>query len=256
MSRELIDRWLDNELDDKSKMRLEAWLRDDPDNLQSFFDAVRLQEDLRVHYSKSFAAVAFTLQSRNRGRLIIALSLVVTIAVAGLFIIPRQFGPRATDDPLVGVISGNPQLIVTRASPGPNPAPIPREQWPVETQVTVADNPSSLQWDESCVLEADAGTAWTLRSETNRDGVLEPRSIHLNRGVLTVRLESPPVPIDIFVEDSRIRVSQSVAFTLKDPEPQPFGGEVTLFVIRGDVELVLPGAGRRRVTAGEQVALP
>ena len=47
MSDELIDNWLDNEVDDECKTRLEAWLRDDPENLRRFFDAVQLQEDLR-----------------------------------------------------------------------------------------------------------------------------------------------------------------------------------------------------------------
>ena len=256
MSKELIDSWLDNEVDDESKMHLEEWLRDDPENLQSFFDAVQLQEDLRVHYGERLEAVTLPSQKQKRVRLIVALSAVAAIIVAGLFIIPRLSGPHATDDPLVWVISGNPQVEITRMRPGPNPGPIPREQWPVETRVTFSDEPGSLRWDEGCVLEAGAGTALTLRSATDRDVRIEPRSIHLKSGTLTVRLESPPVPVDIFVGDSRIRASQPTVFTLKDPGPQPFGREVVLSVIRGDVELLLPDAGRRSVTAGEHVSLP
>ena len=247
MSKELIDSWLDNEVDDESKMHLEEWLRDDPENLQSFFDAVQLQEDLRVHYGERVEAVTLPLQKQRGVRLIVALSAVAATIVAALFIIPHLSGPDATDDPrlsgldatddpLVWVISGNPEVEITRMRPGPNPEPIPREQWPVETQVTVSDEPGSLRWDEGCVLEAGAGTALTLRSATDRDVPIEPRSIHLKSGTLTVRLESPPDPVDIFVGDSRIRASQPTVFTLQDSGPQPFGHEVVLSVIRGDVQ--------------------
>ncbi|MCA9174370.1 MAG: hypothetical protein KDB14_07785 [Planctomycetales bacterium] len=256
MSKELIDRWLDNEVDNESQLHLEEWLREDPEHLRSFFDAVQWQEDLRAHYGKRPEAVTLPTQKRTSVRLIVAFSAAAAIIVASLFMIPRRPDAHATDDPLVWVLSGNPQVELTRVHPGPNPAPIPREQWPVETRVTVADEPGSLRWDEGCVIEAGAGTVLTLRSASTRDLTGEPRSIHLDRGTLTVRLEPPLVPVDVRAGDSRIRASKPTVFTLTDPGPQPFGHAVVLSVIRGDVELLLPDSESQTVTAGERVSIP
>ena len=44
MSETLIDNWLNDEMDERSTRQLEEWLREDPEQLQLFFDAVKLQE--------------------------------------------------------------------------------------------------------------------------------------------------------------------------------------------------------------------
>ena len=269
MSMELIDRWIDDDVDDESKSKLEEWLRDDPKNLRIFFEAVQWQEALREYCDPglfdsdlsgrvpSFVeseTVPVLSQEQKKLRLIVGLRVVAATLVACFFIIPLLSGPYATDDPRVWVISGNPQVIVARRDPGPQPAAIPREQWPLETRVTVVAGPCSLRWDKGCVLEAGAGTSLAMRSSV--DDAPGPRSVLLDSGVLTVRLEADSVGVDVFFGDARIRASRPAAFTLKDPGPQPFGREAALFVSGGDVELQLPHSESRRVTAGERVSIP
>ncbi|MCA9104579.1 MAG: hypothetical protein KDA83_04075 [Planctomycetales bacterium] len=256
MSTELIDRWLDDEVDDENRTRLEEWLREDPGNLRSFFDAVRLQEDLRMHYGGNAESVSLPRRKYRGSLVIVGLSAIAALIVVTVFIAPAFLSPPGPDGPLVSVVSGNPRVEIVKVPPGPSPGPVPQEQWQVETRVTTAEEPGSLRWGERSLLEAGADAAFTLREATDRDESGEPRSIHLDQGTLTVKLEAPAVPVDIFVGDSRIRATRPAVFTLADPGPQPFSVAVVLTVMNGEVELRLPGDERRSVRAGEQVSIP
>jgi len=108
MSESLIDNWLDDEVDEKSKGQLEEWLREDPDQLQSFFDAVKLQEDLRLHYSGTAAKVTLPSHQRRGIRLLVSLSAAAALFVAAYLSIPHAPDPQPTADPLVWVLDGNP----------------------------------------------------------------------------------------------------------------------------------------------------
>jgi len=135
--------------------------------------------------------------------------------------------------------------------PGPNPFHIPREEWAVKTRVTISDEQSTLRWGEDCVFDAGPGTILTWRSAPDLAAPQEPRSIRLNRGSLTVRLEAPAVPVDILVGDYRVLASQPAVFIINISEP-----DSTLSVTRGNIELLLPDAKKRSVAAGESVSLP
>ncbi len=256
MSETLIENWLNDEMDERSTSQLEEWLREDPEQLQGFFDAVKLQEELRQHHGGTPVTVTLPSQQRRGTRLVVSLCAAAALIVAALLIIPRAADPRPTADPLVWVLAGTPQVETTRIDPGPNPVAIPREQWPVETRVTTSNEPSSLRWSEDCVLDVGSGTALALRLASDRVTPKEPRSIRLKAGRLTVRLEAPAVRVDILVGASRIRAAQPAVFTLEASGPQPIGSETVLSVTRGNVELLLPDAEKRLVAAGERVSIP
>ncbi len=256
MSETLIDNWLNDELGEKSMGRLENWLREDPEHLQSFYDTVKLQEELRLHYGETPADVTFPSQQRRGFRLIVSLSAAAALIVAVFLIIPRASDPRPTADPLVWVLAGNPQVAITRVDPGPNPVFIPREEWPTETRVAISDELSSLRWGEDCVLEAGPGTTLVLRSAPDGAAPKEPRSIRLNGGRLTLRLAASADPVDILLGDSRVRAAQPAVFTLEISGPKPSGPFAALTVTRGNVELLLPDNKKRSVAAGERVLLP
>jgi ferric-dicitrate binding protein FerR (iron transport regulator) len=254
MSESLIDNWLDNELDEESMGQFEEWLREDPDHLQSFFDAVKLQEDLRLHFGATPAMVTLPSRKHKGIRLIGWLSAAAAVLVAVFLVIPHKSDPQPTADPLVWVLDGNPQVEIAKVEPGPNPDqpggnpfPIPREEWPVETRVTISNNVSTLRWGEDCELRGDPGTNLALRLESEG----EPRSIRLNAGSLTVHLAEPAVAVDTLVGDSRIRASQPAVFTIGFSE-----SDSVLSVIRGNVEVRFPDGMKRRVTPGEHVSLP
>ncbi len=251
MSESLIDNWLDDEMDEKSMGQLEEWLREDPDQIESYFDAVKLQEELRVYYGGTPVTVALPSRKRRGIRLIVSLSAAAALLVAAYLIIPRESDPQPTADPLVWVLAGNPQVEITRVDPGPNPVPIPREEWAVETRVTISDDVSTLRWGEDCELDAGPGTILALRPALDHDAPKEPRSIRLNAGSLTVHLAEPAVPIDILVGDSRVRASQPAVFKISISE-----SDSILSVTRGNVELRLPDAKKRSVASGEHVSLP
>lgn len=247
MSESLIDNWLDNELDEESMGQFEEWLREDPDHLQSFFDAVKLQEDLRLHYGATPAMVTLPSRKHKGIRLIGWLSAAAAVLVTVFLVIPHKSDPQPTADPLVWVLDGNPQVEIAKVEPGPNPFPIPREEWPVETRVTISNNVSTLRWGEDCELRGDPGTNLGLRLESEG----EPRSIRLNAGSLTVHLAEPAVAVDTLVGDSRIHASQPAVFTISFSE-----SDSVLSVIRGNVEVRFPDGMKRSVTPGEHVSLP
>lgn len=120
MSESLIDNWLDNELDEESMGQFEEWLREDPDHLQSFFDAVKLQEDLRLHYGATPAMVTLPSRKHKGIRLIGWLSAAAAVLVAVFLVIPHKSDPQPTADPLVWVLDGNPQVEIAKVEPGHN----------------------------------------------------------------------------------------------------------------------------------------
>lgn len=247
MSESLIDNWLDNELDEESVGQFEEWLREDSDHLQGFFDAVKLQEDLRRHYAATPNMVTLPSRRRKRIRLMGWLSAAAAVLVTVFLVVPRESEPQPTADPLVWVLDGNPQIELARVEPGPSPAPIPREQWPVETRITISSESSALRWGEDCEFRGDPGTYLALRLASYE----EPRSIRLKAGSLKVRLVEPAVAVDTLVGDSRIRTSQPAVFSIVVSES---GSELS--VIRGSVEVRFPDGVKRSVTPGEDVSLP
>ena len=266
MSESLIDNWLDDELGEESMGQFEEWLREDPDHIQSFFDAVKLQEELRLYYGAKPTTVTLPSRQHKGIRLIVWLSVVAALLVAVFLIMPHESDPQPTADPLVWVLAGNPQVEITRVEPGPNPSSIPREEWPVETHVTISDDASTLRWGEDCELNADVGTNLALRSERDGDAPggdapdgpapggaapKEPRSIRLNVGSLTVHLAEPAVAVDTLIRDFRVRASQAAVFTISISE-----SDSVLSVIRGNVELWYPDGTKRSVASGEHVSLP
>lgn len=261
MSESSIHNWLDDELSEESMGQFEEWLREDPDHIQNFFDAVKLQEELRLYYGAKPTTVTLPSRQHKGIRLIVWLSVVAALLVAVFLVIPHKSDPQPTADPLVWVLDGNPQVEIAKVEPGPNPFPIPLEEWPVETHVTIPDDASTLRWGEDCELNADVGTNLALRSERDGDAPdgpapggaapKEPRSIRLNAGSLTVHLAEPAVAVDTLVGDSRIRASQPAVFTISFSE-----SDSVLSVIRGNVELWLPDGTKRSVASGEHVSLP
>ena len=252
MNEQLLAQWLNQELDEGGKLQLENSLRDEPESLNRFFDAVQFQEQLRALYRASPQAVQLP---RIRSRVVWGLGSAVAATMLIAIVFMPSSGPRPTADPRLFVLNGHPKLQTTEVEPGPQPFATQREKWPTETHIVTDERSSTLRWHGDYILEIGPNTTLTLTCGPDGPSESDPLYLRLDGGNITMKLAVVVSPIDIWLDESRVRIAQPTVFAFSNLSPQPGGFNLRLTVSSGSLE-VRTEDGVRNVLAGENTLLP
>jgi ferric-dicitrate binding protein FerR (iron transport regulator) len=281
MSRELIHAWLDGEIDEDGAMILESWLRADPAHRREFLQAVALDEDLRSAYrhrqpvrfeSPAPSPLWEWLQFLRRGWIPITglAAVIVLVSLVGIKSPPPDKASwqwtAGTEQPVapmpapvlmaanepVRVLRGDLQVESVRAD----------RAWGAGAAVKSGATSGSVRWGGDIELDLEPNTELLLAAQQpgqEPSPVAVERGITLTKGRVRVRClsgETAQEPtatkrvVQVVTPAGRILAGKAefVVASLS----APFGTEVTVTVVSGQVRVVQPKS-QQTVRAGETV---
>jgi hypothetical protein len=286
MSRELIDVWLDGEIDEADRSKLETWLQEDPSHRREFLEAVTMEEELRLAYrqrqpvllEEPSSAWREWLSFMRRGWVPLT-GLAAVILLVNLVGLdqhpadnPRQWQWRAgaehpfdpTARPML--VAANKPVTILRGAPQLKAVENDDPKATAAT-VTTAKTGGAVRWGNYLELELEPNTGELLAASELREQPYKlavQGVVNLQNGRVRIKqLPSEPSQdptatceaVEVVTAAGRI-VAVDADFVVARMSA-PSGTEITVTVKEGEVKVLQAYQGQTlRVRAGETLRLP